>query len=363
MRKVALTLITIGAALVLAGTAQAAEPVQERAMNTALMRAKKVGTVESVAVVPTTLGRAQVAAAATAPPGALGAPSNPVHVVTVKGHFVDYMASVPPSDPFPSGTEMAFTVEDSTGFVLIEHVGGKKLSTATAARTTTAARGRAKIASLHRGPRAHAAWGQSYPTGQPCSQGYHCYSYGEWYMPATGGRVQGTSAVVHSTAMIVPGWASGDFVNQEEWTVFPYKYGTWLESGTKAGAYMDCCSLHPFWEESVYESFTTGTAPWSFCCEYKYDSIAVGNGDWYMYWDNAFLGGFGGLDTYSEQVQAGMEVAANTKPYASGEIDTAVEWTTGAWHSWSTETYRRADPGLCWSRARGIIGSMNVGTC
>jgi hypothetical protein len=348
MRKVALTLITIGAALVLAGTAQAAEPVQERAMNTALMRAKKVGTVESVAVVPTTLEHAQVAAA---PPGALGAPSNPVHVVTVKGHFVDYMASVPPGDPFPSGTEMAFTVEDSTGFVLSEHVGGKKLSTATTARV------RAKVASLHQ-PRAHAAWGAA------CAQWNHCYSIGEWYMPYTGGKVQGTSAVVKSTAMIVPGWASGDFVNQEEWTAFPYKYDAWLESGTKAGEYMDCCSLHGFWEESLGENnYTTGTAPWSFCCEYKYDSIAVGSGTWYLYWDNALLGGFGGLDTYSERVAAGMEVAANTKPYASARIDTAVEWTTGAWHSWSYENGRRVDSGLCWGRAGGIIGSMNVGTC
>jgi hypothetical protein len=82
-----------------------------------------------------------------------------------------------------------------------------------------------------------------------------------------------------------------------------------------------------------------------------------------MYWDNAFLGGFGGLETYSERVVAGMEVAANTKPAASATIDTAVEWTTGAWHAWSYETGRQVDPELCWSRAGGIVGYMNVGTC
>lgn len=353
--------------MMLAGTAQAAEPAQERAVSTALKRAQKFGTVESVAVAPTTLGDAEAVAEATTPAESLGEPSSAVEVVTVKGQFVYYMAHTPRGYPSPTGTEMTYTIDKATGFVYMIHVGGTKLGTARMARVKARnASFRAKAASRH--PRAKAAsWGNG--CGQ--AEGHHCYAIAEWYMPYTGGKVEGAIDIVNTTWMDVPGWAEGDFVDQEGWTDFP---GTnyWVESGATSGDYMDCCSVHPFWAKKNAEGYWQGVAGPTLCCEVAYQEMSVGGGRWSFYWQGRYQEPtIGGLPIYSEWVQAGLEVAAYTKPSTSGAIDTAVWWTTGAEHNWSYEERQvvnsKQEPtsGLCIGRdgRHPALGNITIGTC
>jgi hypothetical protein len=282
-----------------------------------------------------------------------------VNVVTVHGHFVDFLASTPPGEPSPTGTEMTFTVDRETGFVLMEHIGGHKLATATAARV------KAKASS--RRPRAKAAsWG----SGCTQAEGHHCYAATEWYMRVTGGAVEGSIDNVDTTAMYVPGWAEGDFVNQEGWTEFPGTVAPngleyWVESGQTSGRYMDCCTVRPFWARNNAQGYTQGVSSANWCCENSYQEKSVGNSDWYIYWRGQFTLGLAGFPTYSERVVAGLEIVANTKPSTSGAIDTAVWWATGAEHNWSYETGKLINSGLCLGRdgRYPAIGNITIGTC
>src|ERR1700735_273076 len=117
------------------GTAQAAEPAQEKAVGTALARAQKFGTVESVSVESTTAERAEATGSASGEsevPSTFAEPDTPVDNVTVKGQFSDYLAHTPRKAPTPTGTEMTFTIVKATGFVLMIGLSGQKVLGATA---------------------------------------------------------------------------------------------------------------------------------------------------------------------------------------------------------------------------------------
>jgi hypothetical protein len=364
-RTLALIVVVVGT-LTMQGTAQAAEPSQEKAMSTALARAQKFGTVESVSVASMTAG--QAAAAGGAPsesePITFLEPETPVNNVTVEGRFSDYLAHTPRNAPTPTGTEMTFTINKATGFILMLGLRGQRFTGATAARV------RAKTASMAR-TRAHiASWGKSRTTGDACSQGenHHCYAVAGWYMPTTGGggeEVEGAIDDVLPTTMDVPGWASGDFVDQEGWTSFP-STGYWVESGATAGEYMDCCSIHAFWARENGEGYLQAVDEWTWSGERSYREMATGGGKWNVYWDGSLIqGNLGGFSTYSKFVQAGTEIAANTKPSAAAEIDTAVWWTEGTEHNWSYENEKYADEGMCLGRdgRHPALGNITTGTC
>jgi hypothetical protein len=364
-RTLALIVVAVGT-LAMQGTAQAAEPSQEEAVSTALARAQKFGTVEDVSVASMTAE--QAAAAAGLAPGEPGSiaivePGTPVNNVTVKGQFIDYLAHTPRKSATPTGTEMTFTINKATGFVSMIHLDGQmdgqNVTVATAARV------RAKIARTAR-PRAHiASWGKSKTTGKACSQGNHCYAVAGWYMPATGGAVEGSIDEVNPTTMDVPGWDSGDFVDQEGWTSFP-STGYWVESGATAGEYMSCCSIHPFWARENGAGYVQGVAEWTLSGEHAYQEWAIGSGTWNIYWDGKLIeGNLGGFSTYSEDVEAGTEIAANTKPSAAAEIDTAVWWTEETEHNWSYENEKYADEGMCLGRdgRHPALGNITTGTC
>ena len=184
-------------------------------------------------------------------------------------------------------------------------------------------------------------------------------------MIPTGGAVEGAIDEVNPTAMNVPGWASGDFVDQEGWTSFPHT-GYWVESGATAGEYMNCCSIHPFWARQNGEGYLQAVAYWTVPGEHAYQEWAIGGGKWNFYWDGKLIeGNLGGFSTYSEEVQAGMEIAANTKPSSAGELDTAVWWGEGTEHNWSYENEKYADEGMCLGRdgRHPAIGNITDGTC
>jgi hypothetical protein len=135
---------------------------------------------------------------------------------------------------------------------------------------------------------------------------------------------------------------------------------------------MDCCLVHPFWARNNVEGYTQGVASWTWCCEVAYQEMSNHNTSWNLYWDSKYLEPtLWGFPVYSEWVQAGLEIAANTKPSTSGAIDTAVWWTTGAEHNWSYEERQidnsRGEPtsGLCLGRdgRHPAIGNIVMGTC
>lgn len=325
---------------VLAVPALAAKPKDSLAVSTALTRAQKFGSVEGVSVAKSTLGLAE---AQVESPMSLGPPGSSVEVVTVKGHFRDYLAHTPPKAKTPSGTKVTYTIARDSGFVLMTALSGQKQPPVAIAAA-----------------RAHAAsWGR-------CSQGegHHCYAYAGWDMTYWGGLVEGAIDVVRSTWMNVPGWASGDSVTQEGWTAFePQEY--WIESGIVAGQYMDCCSIHSFWAKENGHGYIEGVAYWTTCCESTYQEHWMGESTWNTYWYGMnLIASLSGFPHYSNELDAGMEIAANTKPQASGAVDTAAWWTTGAEHNWSHEQWW-ADPGTCIGRdgAHPAVGNIVMGTC
>ncbi len=344
---------------------QITNDAQEAAVATALVRARKVGTVESTTVSSTTLGSAQTSIDPTAPlvPG-MSADSE-VELVTVHGKFADYMAKLPRWAETPAGTMMSFIVDRQTGFVEGIYLGGSTLSPADAARTKS----KAAAASLRRKPRAKAAsWGS-----EGCSQaeGHHCYALATWYM--TGGeKVEGTLAIQDTTAMNVPGWASGDFVDDEEWTSFQPS-GYWVEAGNTAGEYFDCCGLHPFFAHKNQPGslgYGQYVAPWTIKPGYGgpegepyYQMVGPGP-IWTTYWWGHNVTHEGGFSTYSNQLEVGVEIAANTKPSNAASIADNATWTNGTVHNWNkVEWY--AQPGLCIgpNGKAPATGNVAVGTC
>jgi hypothetical protein len=179
-------------------------------------------------------------------------------------------------------------------------------------------------------------------------------------------RVEGTLAYQNTTNMNVPGWASGDFVDNEEWAVF-LPAGYWIEAGQEAGEYMDCCSLHAFYAWYNGAGYFQYVAPWTEPANENNLFQLSGqshNGTWCAYFGNTQARCEGGFAAWSNDLQVGDEIAANTKPVNAGR-----EGTDGWWehttHNWLKE-YTYADGGMCLSRnpyPYPALGNINYGTC
>lgn len=216
---------------------------------------------------------------------------------------------------------------------------------------------------------ASASWGKKSDDGGHCGQadGHHCYAIVAWEMHGAE-QVEGTLAYQYTTAMNVPGWASGDFVDNEEWAAMQAS-GNWVEAGQTAGEYMDCCSLHSFYaykKGSAYWQYvaTTWTVPgWT---NNLYQLVAAGNGVWCVYWGTAQVSCSAGFPTYSDELQVGLEIAANTKPANAGHEQTNATFLDGKQYNWLKE-WAYADGGTCLSRYTGppypALGNINYGTC
>lgn len=293
-------------------------------------RAEDVGHVESVEVI----------AASSATASAAVAPASAVDIVIARGHFDDTLAKSPRGAPTPAGTVMAFTIDASTGAVLETYVGDdapadpagsavkvqlRAPATATAARVHAARR--------HRETARAATWGNK------CSQGegHHCYAVATWEM-SKGEKVEGTETEQYTTAIDVPGWASGDFVDNEEWAVFPPSFH-WVEIGQSAGEYRNCCSLHWFYayenSSGYHEASSWEVAPSSWNA---YFMRSVGGGVWcFDVGPNGEeqIACVGGFPTYSEWLEDGAEIAANAQPTNAGSVVANATFTDGTVHTWN----------------------------
>jgi hypothetical protein len=214
---------------------------------------------------------------------------------------------------------------------------------------------------------ASASWGRKADNGERCSQGngHHCFALAIWEM--TGGeQVEGTLAYQDTESMDVPGWASGDFVDDEEWAAFRAS-GYWIEAGQEAGERMDCCSLHPFYAWQNASGYSQYVAPYTWPGDANNLFQLSGqshNGIWCAYFGQTQMQCIGGFSAWSDQLEVGVEVAANTKPQNTGREGTD-GWWEDATHNWLKEE-RYVDSGLCASRNPNpypAYGNIIYSTC
>jgi len=214
---------------------------------------------------------------------------------------------------------------------------------------------------------ASASWGKKSDNGEACSQGngHHCYSTAEWAMSGSE-QVEGTLAYQYTTAANVPGWASNDFITNEEWAVF----GTeWVEVGQIAGYGINCCSLHRFdaWERN--KIFTMYIEQPQTVNGWENNLYQISgqshDGHWCTYFGSTQVACPSGFPTWNKDLQVGLEVGANTKPENAGHEQTNAWWESTT-HNWLKEI-AYADGGLCISRYSGppgpALGNINYGTC
>ena len=90
---------------------------------------------------------------------------------------------------------------------------------------------------------AQAWWGPGGECGRP--NAYHCYSLTA-ITPSKPNRA--TILQVVDEGSDVADWNEGGYETQEEWILWPSKYGSnaWEEMGQIIGHGSDCCTLHPF---------------------------------------------------------------------------------------------------------------------
>jgi hypothetical protein len=212
-----------------------------------------------------------------------------------------------------------------------------------------------------------ASWGSKWDNGEHCSQGngHHCYSIAYWEMTGVE-RVEGTLAYQFTEAMNVPGWASGDFVDHEEWASFRSS-GYWIEAGQTAGEYMDCCSLHPFY------AWYNGGGYWQYVAPYTWPANTNNlyqlsgqshNGTWCVYFGQTQERCVPGFPPWSNELEVGAEVAANTKPATVGREGTNGWWESTT-HNWLKEK-RYVDGGMCIARnpyPYPALGNIAFSTC
>jgi len=214
---------------------------------------------------------------------------------------------------------------------------------------------------------ASASWGKKSDNGEHCSQGngHHCYALAIWEMSG-GERVEGTLAYQNTEAMNVPGWASGDFVDDEEWAAF-LASGYWIEAGQTAGEYMNCCSLHPFFAWKNAGGYTQYVAPYTWPGGH-YNLYQLSgqshDGHWCAYFESTQEECIPGFPPWSNDLEVGVEVAANTKPSNTGREDTNGWWESTT-HNWLHER-PYADGGLCTARNSypwPALGNIAFSTC
>lgn len=350
-------------------------------VETLAQRAQQFGTVEAVEAVRSSAAQAQVALDPEAEPN----PSltAPVDLAVMHGHFTYTIAKVPRHASAPTGRFMAFIVDPSTGTSAVTYVGDRQpslsslgtveLLTPTTSRVSTSRRHR--TFKLRRRPHTRiqpraqkATWGKNCKF----STYYHCYVTGWWVMTGSE-QVEGTESEQKATAMNVPGWQYGYFVDNEEWAEFT---GTerWTEIGQQAGEGKGCCNLWWFYAYSTgpggYHQYTIPPYVWevTYNSWNNYAMNALGNGVWCFdvgaNWEIQEAC-FGGFDTYSKWLEDGVEVATEEKPANAGTVVVNAMWLGGTIKTWKKAEYEATTPGLCWSHyaPENYPGNINYATC
>jgi hypothetical protein len=216
---------------------------------------------------------------------------------------------------------------------------------------------------------ASASWGRKAIGGGACSagEGHHCYAVAEWFMPHGNEKIEGLSTNVITTAMNVPYWQNGDFVDNEQWANFPN--GRWVEDGQTAGNGYDAISLHWFYAYkncAAANCYWENLAPWADRQGWvpnSYTVSSIGGGTWCFKIGSVQTECDGGFDTYTKDVEAGAEFADEAEPANSGKQETGVQWIEGAWHHWAAAAWFHEAAGTCVSGWQNIAGYINYGTC
>jgi hypothetical protein len=209
---------------------------------------------------------------------------------------------------------------------------------------------------------------------------HHCYAIEEWNM-AGYPREYGDGAVLYmdTMSMDVPGWASGDFVDDEIWLVFGAN--DYLETGQEAGSGRSCCTLYPFYAYTLHGAQTVYTSPAALPGD-TYNHYEIWDpshtGYWGIWWGGTgnntgslvWANPHGEYPAWSKTLQGGMEAAANSQPYNWGKDEVAsVEPPTDGWTEWMSgygvHSLPSVSPHQCVARnpESGHWGNIEFSTC
>jgi hypothetical protein len=388
------TLITGGAT-----TAQAEPVVPKTALTAALQQAEAAGTVESVEAVSGSQesmeaafdpGEHQLASSMNLPTREAAS----LDLLVMRGHFEDVIAKVPHGAPFPTGTVMSFVVNLGTGQVAAESVKNTAPvipSGATVERPPVTASMKAHSASLRRWAararshlaakhlphqiRAHAAtWGNNCKV----NSANHCYVLAEWNMKGSE-QVYGGDTEQRTSHIDVPGWEFGYYVDNEMW-IWNHAQGrgTWTEIGQQAGEGKGCCNT---WWFYAFKNPVEGYNQYTGAPYVSEVPEEVGN-HYSMKWaggSNIWCWYYGATLTNPEtlelkacanyfyegatQLEAGGEIATESKPSFASTSNNSAQWTNRTWHTWNFASAKVTTPGLCWSPLNGAPSNMYYETC
>jgi hypothetical protein len=364
-----------------------AQVISQAELGTLVEMASRSGMVEDVETVSSTAADAQstlnphTSPTSSAEPSALV--STPVAVVVMHGHFVDGMAKVPPHAEAPSGDILAYTVNQLTGRVAALYVGDsapslaglggvERLTTASDKATISRANRRFAVASHHRVRGKVATWGDNckYVPSED-----HCWATAEWDMTKTGEEIEGAESFQTTTTMSVPGWEDGYFVDNEEWTILSKNEEKWEEVGQQGGEYKGCCSLWWFYAVNYgpneYYQYVDAPYVWEVGLKerhyYATESVEH-NGTWCV--DTSGNGlewlqdkCFSGFSVYSKKLEAGVEVATESKPGNAASVLVNGQHLNGYYYGWNEGYEQSTTPGLCVSYIGPTLGDIDYGTC
>jgi hypothetical protein len=176
----------------------------------------------------------------------------------------------------------------------------------------------------------------------------HCYGVASWEMSGSGEgggeEVKGLSSEIITSAMQVPLWYEGDFVDDEQWMTG--KYGHWVEDGQTAGnnvaeeegREVNGTSLHWFY---AYDngSYNEYVAPWTYegWTPIQYTLWdPENNGSWCEKIEKVQVACQSGFRKYATTVEVGMEAADEEAPENAGWVhSTGVQHLDGNWYTWN----------------------------
>ncbi len=199
-----------------------------------------------------------------------------------------------------------------------------------------------------------ANWGPSNECGiksEPVNE--HCYAIAE-----RSTHKLASIAAENARSMEVHDWASGAFVDMEEWISFS-GYNGWVETGQTAGNGSDCCTLHPFYAElGPHETYHEYVSPEGIQGGYKvynyfllFDSLH--NGGWNVEWGcNPWgkydlpwcrAGEYTGWPEYFVEQESGVEDATTIEPNEWGKDEVAAS-EGGSWEAWTGAKWYKRGP-------------------
>ncbi len=378
-----------------------AAEMSKEALATVASRAGQMGTINNIEAVASTAGAAAVALN----PHTVAVPEReanaPVTMWVAHGNFDDTLAKTPPSAKTPTGTVVAFILNQEEQVAAI-YVGNtapalsslgspEDFSSPTDSAIVARAahvlpkppKDRAIVArAAHRLPRpsrvrAHAAtWGNNCKVAEQ----HHCYYVSEW-IGSSSEEIEGSWEQQDTTALDVPDSSAGDFVDMEQWVLMDSSGTKWMESGQQGGEYKGCCELWWFWATEYggkYTAYVDAPYVWAVAKNhwnnYTLKSTTPTEGIWCNYVGEADPGTeqhycFNGWPVYSKGVEAGAEVADEEMPSFSAKQLMAQQHVgynglEEGWFGWPYgERYNSSSPELCGGYTGPTPGDIYYGTC